>query len=272
MPEAASDRRDVLLVVGGRFHDVNRVRLDLLTLLAERDDAYVHVASDFADLATLAGAQLLVSYTCDVRTTDEQDEALAAFLDRGGRWFALHGTNAFIDFDTEGGPVTGGSGVVIPGRYLTPDLRPRFTGLLGSRFLAHPTVQPFTVRVSEPRHPLVADLADFEVTDEAYCCAFTTDVEVLLETTVSSRTMRKVPAAVDDESVRRPLLYLRRRGEGEVLYLTLGHARGRWDMQPLMAECSVERGPWQSAAFLEVVRRGLAWGLGTGLVHDRDFL
>jgi len=254
-------RRDVLLVVGGRYHDVNRVRLDLLTLLAERDEAYVHVAADFADLDVLATADLLVSYTCDVRTTDEQDKALAAFLDRQGRWFALHGTNAFIEFDTSSGPITGEGGIVIPGRYLTPDLRPAFTGLLGSRFLAHPAIQRFRVHVSEPRHPLVADLADFEVTDEAYCCEFTTDVEVLLETTVSSRTMRKVPAAVDDASVGRPLLYLRRRGKGEVLYLTLGHARGRWDMQPLMEECSVDRGPWESAEFLEVVRRGLSWGL-----------
>ncbi len=254
-------RVDVLLVCGGRYHDVNRVRLDLLRLLAERDEVYVRVAEDYSAIDALRAADALVTYTCDVRPTDVEQEALAGFLARGGRWFALHGTNAFIDFDTSTGPVSG-DGITIPGRYLTPDVAPGFIALLGSRFLAHPAVQPVAVRVSQPPHPLVAGLADFEVVDEAYCCEFVADVEVLLETTTSSRTMRRVPASIDDPEARRPLLYLRRAGEGAVLYLTLGHARGRFDMQPHMAECPVERGPWEAEPFLEVVRRGLGWVAG----------
>jgi type 1 glutamine amidotransferase len=136
---------------------------------------------------------------------------------------------------------------------------PEFIALLGSRFLAHPAVQPVAVRVSQPPHPLVAGLSDFEVRDEAYCCEFVAEVEVLLETTTSSRTMRRVPPEIDDPDARRPLMYLRHTGEGAVLYLTLGHARGRFDMQPHMTECPVERGPWEDDDFLEVVRRGLRW-------------
>jgi uncharacterized protein len=50
-----------------------------------------------------------------------------------------------------------------------------------------------------------------------------------------------------------------------VLYLTLGHARGRYDMQPLMAEYPhVERGSWKTPAFHELLRRSIAWAARIG--------
>ena len=55
-------------------------------------------------------------------------------------------------------------------------------------------------------------------------------------------------------------MYLKKHGDGEVLYLTLGHARGRYDMRPLMQEYSqVERGSWKLPAFLELLRRAIRW-------------
>ena len=45
-----SQRKNVLLVTGGRFHDTNFARLELLKLLAEQDDAYVRVAEDYAQV------------------------------------------------------------------------------------------------------------------------------------------------------------------------------------------------------------------------------
>ena len=63
-----------------------------------------------------------------------------------------------------------------------------------------------------------------------------------------------------DES--RLVMYLHPEGEGEVLYLTLGHCRGRYDMRPLMdAYPRVERGSWESPVFLELLRRSLRWCL-----------
>ncbi len=258
-PTIDSARVDVLLVVGGKYHDVNRVRLDLLTMLAEHAGAYVRVAESFEVGAALDDATCLITYTCDVRPTPQAVRALESFLARGGRWFALHGTNAFIAFDTSTGPVHGD--VTIPGRYYSPDVAPEFSRLLGSRFLAHPPVQPFEVSITRPEHPLVAGLSAFVVRDEAYCCEFLDEVEVLLHTVTSSAVMERVPPSIDDPDEHRPLLYLRRQGEGTVLYLALGHARGRFDMQPLMQECSVEIGPWRTEGFLEVVRRGLSWAL-----------
>ena len=62
----------------------------------------------------------------------------------------------------------------------------------------------------------------------------------------------------------RLVMYLNRVGSGEVLYLTLGHCRGRYDMRPLMDEYpKVERGAWELPVFYELLRRGLAWASGT---------
>jgi uncharacterized protein len=56
------------------------------------------------------------------------------------------------------------------------------------------------------------------------------------------------------------VLYLHRVASGEVLYYTLGHARGRYDMQPLMDEYpTVERGSWKQPAHYEILRRGIRW-------------
>ena len=54
--------------------------------------------------------------------------------------------------------------------------------------------------------------------------------------------------------------YLHPCNGGEVLYLTLGHCRGRYDMQPLMDEYPhVERCSWESPVYWELLRRGISW-------------
>ena len=58
-------------------------------------------------------------------------------------------------------------------------------------------------------------------------------------------------------------MYLHPVGRGEVLYLTLGHCRGRYDMRPVMDEYPVvERGAWEVPEFRELLRRGLRWAAG----------
>jgi hypothetical protein len=45
-----------------------------------------------------------------------------------------------------------------------------------------------------------------------------------------------------------------------VLYLTLGHCRGHYDLQPLMEWWpSVDRCAWDLPVFYELLRRGLDW-------------
>ena len=62
----------------------------------------------------------------------------------------------------------------------------------------------------------------------------------------------------DDEP--RPLYYINPVGEGEVLYLNLGHCRGHYDMQPMVAYYPViERGSWEKPEYYELLRRGIRY-------------
>ena len=90
-------RIDGYLVCGGKFHDFDFARLELLTLLAADDHVRVQVAQHFGDIDAITRSDFLVTYTCDLRPSTEQQEAIAAWVERGGRWLALHGTNCILD-------------------------------------------------------------------------------------------------------------------------------------------------------------------------------
>ena len=90
---------NVYLVCNARFHDTNFARLELLKLLAENEDIHTHVAGNFSDTQTIRQCQLLITYTCDLRPSAEEQGALAEFLASGGRWFALHATNAILEIE-----------------------------------------------------------------------------------------------------------------------------------------------------------------------------
>ena len=57
--------------------------------------------------------------------------------------------------------------------------------------------------------------------------------------------------------------YLRPLGDGAVLYNTLGHCRGHWDMAPVADYYPrIERCSWELPVYYELLRRGLRWCLG----------
>ena len=48
-----------------------------------------------------------------------------------------------------------------------------------------------------------------------------------------------------------------------MLYNTLGHCRGHWDMQPMMDFYpQIERGSWEVPAYHELLRRSIRWATG----------
>ena len=108
----------------------------------------------------------------------------------------------------------------------------------------------------------MAGLEDFETEDEPYCCELFGELEVLLEARYSSEWMTDLPDEWDDPDRAMPQMYLKGLGKGEVLYLTLGHCCGKFDMQPIMEECDVARGSWERPVYYELLRRGLRWGVG----------
>ena len=59
MPEDKPERVDAYLVAGGRFHDIDYARLELLKLLSEHPYIRVKVGSDYEDTASITSASIL---------------------------------------------------------------------------------------------------------------------------------------------------------------------------------------------------------------------
>ena len=242
-----SERIDVYLVCNAKYHDTNFARLELLKLLAEQEDVWVRVSDSYRDIDAISRSKLLITYTCDLCPTDAEQDGLEAFLEQGGRWLALHGTNALVTLNS--------------GKASTPDKAPKLMQLLGSRFVAHPAVQTFNVSVKDPEHPLVQGITDFEIEDEPYYCEFFNEPTVLLEAdyTTPSSGYERSSFGIDRDS--QPQMYLHSVGEGEVLYLMLGHCTGKYDMQPLMDIAPISRCAWNYPVFYDLLRRSIAWGI-----------
>lgn len=250
----ATARIDVALVVGGQWHDFEFARRELLAVLGEHDRVRASVHDDFDLADALDRATAVVAYTCNVPATREQAERLAGFVHAGGRLLALHGTNSILVPPAPGEPRVFG----------TPPIDGPLPELLGSRFLAHPPMAPFTVHVTEPDHPLVRGLTGFEVRDELYVSELHGPLKVLLHAHYSGPVRSfELGHTVDDEP--RPLLYLKPSGAGEVCYLTLGHCRGRFDLQDLGIDDLgvVDRGPWEVPEFRRLLDRTVAWAVGS---------
>jgi uncharacterized protein len=242
----AGGRINAYLVCGGRYHDMDFARLELLKLLHEHERIRVRVADDYRDAEAIAASDVLITYTCDVIPADQEQAALERLLARGGRWLALHGTNSILRY-------TKGRG------WEAPRIAPRFMQMLGSQFIAHPPIAPYRVEISDADHPLVHGLEAFEADDELYLCEDHGDNHSLLHTHYSGEAEGFVENDWHAGSHRR-VLYLRRYGGGELLYCTLGHCRGKYDMQPMMQEYpGVERGSWKLPVFYELLRRGIRW-------------
>lgn len=245
-------RLDAVLVCGGQWHDFDYARLRLLQLLGAEPRVRTRVFEDYATGDALDRADLLVTYTCNVRPDPAQQERLVEFVERGGRWLALHGSNSAIDAPSPDGPR----------QFRTPRALGPVAPLLGSQFLGHPPIAPYVVEVTQPDHPLVAGVAPFEVTDELYVSELHPPLDVLLHTPYAGPSRGFVEGdTVDDEP--RPVLYLKRTGAGEVCYFTLGHCRGRYDVQDLGVEDlgREDRGSWGIPEFVTVLERCLAWAV-----------
>ena len=250
-------RLNVYLVCNAKYHDTNFARLEPLKLLAEHEDVWVRVAESYMDIDAIKASRLLITYTCDLCPSVAEQEGLAEFLEGGGRWFALHGTNGLLEF-TDGGELD------------TPDRAPRLMRLLGSRFVAHPAIQQLAIRVRDPEHPLMQGIDEFEVEDEPYYCEYSGSIHTLLEADYSAPSEGFARADFGTEQGPHPQMYVHPVGAGEVLYLTLGHSRGKYDLQPFVDVAPVQRCAWESPMYYELLRRGIRWGIGTHEVRGHS--
>ncbi len=245
-----SDRLDVYLVAGGKYHNIDYARLELLKLLAEQPRLKVQVGADYSDIDAICEADFILTYTCDVIPTAAQTERLCERMRNGGKWFALHGTNSILRFLDDG-------------RVNCPRENEPFMELMGSQFLSHPEIAPYEVQVSDPDHPLVANIPSFTVDDELYLSKLHGEHTMLLHTRWTGVTENFVDDQWQQDEPR-PCMYLHPYGGGEVLYLTLGHCRGKYDMQPhIEVYPEPEFGAWKTDEYFELLRRGIRWAMDT---------
>jgi uncharacterized protein len=217
-----------------RNHDFDFARRALLDVLYAAGDIRADVYNSYDAGDSLETGDLLVSYTSRVPVGDEQCRALRRYLERGGRWFAVHASNS------------------VAGNQHLP-------AILGSRFIAHPPYLHYQVTVSRPDDPLMTGIdPTFEVDDELYVIEPHADFEVLLETRWGGEAFTEsFPEDV------RPLMYRHRVGAGGVLYLALGHCNRPFDVpRPDMPDSVDRRGPWSMPLYQELIRRGVDWAAG----------
>lgn len=238
---------NVHFVAAGKYHDIDFARLELLKLLAEHAHIRTSVATDYADLERLTACNILLTYTCDLVPTAAQTAAIRSWVEAGGRWFALHGTNSILRFLD--------SGLVD-----CPDDNPELMELLGTQFKAHPPIGAYTVEVADRDHVLTRGLDDFEIIDELYLSATRAPIHTLLRTRFTGEATGFVAGDWTDAVV--PIFYSRDLGNGRVLYLTLGHCRSHYDVQTLLPFWPhPERCAWNYPVYYELLRRGLDWSM-----------
>jgi type 1 glutamine amidotransferase len=249
-----SDRVDVYLVAGGKYHDIDYARLEILKLLAEQPRIKVQVGADYSDIDAICDSDFIITYTCDVIPTEQETQRLIDYINGGRKWFALHGTNSILRFlepDAEGNP-----------RVDCPEENVPFMELLGSQFMSHPPIEPYEVHATEPDHPLVKDIPTFSVDDELYLCKMHGEHQTLLHCNWSDPVENFVRDDWMKDTDVQPVFYIHPYGGGQVLYLTLGHCRGKYDMQPLIEEYPVpEEGAWKTEEYYELLRRGIRWAM-----------
>jgi uncharacterized protein len=249
------ERVDACLVAGGKWHDIDFARLELLKLLAEHEHLRVKVIADYENTEAISASSLLISYTCDVRPSEAAQGAITEWVKGGGRWMALHGTNSALDLPR-------------PNGVEAPRCFPLWAETLGSQFVAHPPIQLYRVEVADPNHWLVEGISAFDTDDELYLNEYAdrSALEPLLWTHWSgdARGFNESDWSVATRGTDEHLvMYLRTLGTGAVLYNTLGHCRGHYDMVPLRAYYpTVERCSWNEPQYYELLRRGIRWALG----------
>jgi uncharacterized protein len=242
----ATEPVKVYLVVAGDFHDMDFARLELLKLMGENEALRVRVAESYHDIDAIRASDFLVTYTCNLVPTEVEQRALHEYVAGGKKWFALHGTNSILKF-------------LADGRVDSPETAPTLMRTLGTQFIAHPPIQPFRVRVADAKHPLVQGIGEFDTDDELYLCRIHGELHTLLDTRYTGKAKGFVQEDWPDD-VSRPVYYWHTVGDGEVLYLNLGHCCGHYDMRPLIKYYpKIERGSWQLPQYYELLRRGIAY-------------
>jgi type 1 glutamine amidotransferase len=172
-------------MVGERqFHNQPEHWAALAAMLRTADLSARVISDDLGDLtpSRLSQFDVVVNYSTDGDPTDEQIDALIGAVEGGLGFVGLHGASAGF-------------------RQSEP-----YHQLIGSRFVRHPPIRPYTVEVAKPDHPITRGIPNFTVEDELY----------------------EIRTVVDDLEILasaegHPMVYVRQYGKGRICYIAPGH-------------------------------------------------
>ena len=241
-------------------------------MLAEHDSARTTVSSDLSDIERwLERSRFIITYLAGPHLDEDQSRAMQAWLERGGRWFGLHGTS-------------GGRAAPVDGdRRVRRMVKTSHHAVLGSFFLNHPPVSRFRVDVADSAHPLTRGLpASFETVDELYLIELqdpehthlllTTELEKDPSPPGFGFAYERDTSALSDGRTR-ALGYARAVGKGAVAYVALGHCHSPSTNSQPFVDVSVHpegktpptlRGSWENEHFERLLRNAIEWGLNPG--------
>lgn len=266
----------VHVIVGGfppgltAGHDMDYARLRLLGLLQENPRVRATVAGDFTDVARwLPASQALITYVAGPYPDDDQNQFIRRWLEAGGRWFALHGTS-------------GGRAAKVGNNLRARQMvKGSHHATLGGFFLNHPPVRKFRVDVAGHDDVLTRELpASFEVMDELYLIELQDPATSRVLLTTELQRDPSPPGfgfvydrdtALMPDGKTRVLGYAREVGRGGVAYVALGHCHAPGSNVQPFVDASVTpsgetpklfRGSWETAAFTQILRNGIAWSIG----------
>ena len=140
----------------------------------------------------VAQYDVVIQYTGSRRheCTADQLAGLRRFVQRGGGYVPLHFTTANANRD--------------------------FQGYVGACFIGHPPHGPFSVRVSDPSHPITRGLGPIEIEDECYRSEIVDPGSLHV---IMTSHHPDPEAKIDGE----PSAWVKEIGNGRLFYCALGH-------------------------------------------------
>lgn len=171
-----------------RYHPLPGVNARIRQLLDGEAD--ITISQEAAALEEVGQHDLCISYFEFGGTyTDKQTGALLSYVAHGGALLAFH------------------NGISLQSR-------PELCQLLGGRFTRHPGYEQLPwvpYRVEAPAHPIMRGVADFTIADEQYMFI----LDDLAE--------KEMLLGMEYEGRRYPAGWVRRFGQGQVVYFACGH-------------------------------------------------
>lgn len=246
-------------------HDISYCRRRLLDMFEENEQGpiWATTSNDYSELERwLEPAKLMVSYCSGPFATAEQTEQIQKWLEKGGKWVALHGSSGGVAKRIEGGKED-----AHPFGGQRKFVKQRFHETLGAFFVNHPPIHEFKVKVTDTSHPVTQGVpAEFLAEDELYMCELQgvmSDYKILLTTEyVQGPEMDpKIHEFVHDgdggalaDGKTRVLGYERKVGKGAIFYMGLGHTNTANKRQPKGGHYV-----WENPAFEKLVKNAIKW-------------